>query len=59
MATFTKLALQPAGTTGTGLGIKVAATATAAQRFILRHPLLQRLMKFGCTQSIHLLRMLS
>jgi len=29
MATFTKLALQPAGTTGTGLGIKVAATATA------------------------------
>ena len=30
MATFTKLALQPAGTTGTGLGGKVAATATAA-----------------------------
>ena len=29
MATFMKLALQPAGTTGTGLGIKVAATATA------------------------------
>jgi hypothetical protein len=29
MATFTKLALQPAGTTGTGVGIKVAATATA------------------------------
>lgn len=29
MATFTKLALQPAGTTGTGLGVKVAATATA------------------------------
>ena len=29
MATFTKLAFQPAGTTGTGLGIKVAATATA------------------------------
>lgn len=29
MATFTKLTLQPAGTTGTGLGIKVAATATA------------------------------
>jgi hypothetical protein len=29
MATFTKLALQPAGTTGTGLGILVAATATA------------------------------
>jgi len=28
MATFTKLALQPAGTTGTGLGVKVAATAT-------------------------------
>lgn len=28
MATFTKLALQPAGTTGTGLGILVAATAT-------------------------------
>jgi hypothetical protein len=28
MATFTKLALQPAGTTGTGLGIKVAATST-------------------------------
>jgi hypothetical protein len=28
-ATFSKLALQPAGTTGTGLGIKVAATATA------------------------------
>ena len=29
MATFTKLALQPAGTTGTGLGILVAATGTA------------------------------
>ena len=29
MATFTKLALQPAGTTGTGLGILVVATATA------------------------------
>lgn len=29
MATYTKLALQPAGTTGTGLGVKVAATATA------------------------------
>jgi hypothetical protein len=29
MATFTKLALQPAGTTGTGLAVKVAATATA------------------------------
>jgi hypothetical protein len=29
MATFTKLTLQPAGTTGTGLGIKVAATVTA------------------------------
>ena len=29
MATFSKLALQPAGTTGTGLGVKVAATATA------------------------------
>lgn len=29
MATFTKLALQPAGTTGDGLGILVAATATA------------------------------
>ena len=29
MATFSKLALQPAGTTGTGLGIKVAATETA------------------------------
>ena len=29
MATFTKLALQPAGSTGTGLGVKVAATATA------------------------------
>lgn len=29
MATFTKLALQPAGTTGTGLGVKVVATATA------------------------------
>jgi len=28
-ATYTKLALQPAGTTGTGLGVKVAATATA------------------------------
>lgn len=28
MATFTKLALQPAGTTGTGLGVKVAATTT-------------------------------
>ena len=27
--TFTKLALQPAGTTGDGLGILVAATATA------------------------------
>ena len=29
MATFSKLTLEPAGTTGTGLGIKVAATATA------------------------------
>jgi hypothetical protein len=29
MATFSKLTLQPAGTTGTGLGIKVAATGTA------------------------------
>jgi hypothetical protein len=29
MATFTKLALQPAGTTGDGLGILVTATATA------------------------------
>ena len=29
MATFTKLALQPAGTTGDGLGILVAATSTA------------------------------
>lgn len=29
MATFSKLALQPAGTTGTGKLIKVAATATA------------------------------
>ena len=29
MATFTKLALQPAGTTGTGLGVLVAATSTA------------------------------
>ncbi len=29
MATFSKLALQPAGTTGTGLGILVAATSTA------------------------------
>jgi archaellin len=29
MATYTKLALQPAGTTGTGLGVLVAATATA------------------------------
>jgi hypothetical protein len=29
MATFTKLALQPAGTTGDGLGILVVATATA------------------------------
>ena len=28
-ATFTKLALQPAGTTGDGLGITVVATATA------------------------------
>lgn len=28
MATFSKLALQPAGSTGTGLGVKVAATAT-------------------------------
>ena len=27
MATFRKLTLQPAGTTGTGLGIKVAATS--------------------------------
>ena len=27
MATFSKLALQPAGATGTGLGIKVAATS--------------------------------
>ena len=29
MATFTKLAFQPAGTTGDGLGILVTATATA------------------------------
>lgn len=29
MATFSKLALQPAGSTGTGLGVLVAATATA------------------------------
>lgn len=29
MATFTKLALQPAGTTGTGRGIKVAATSSS------------------------------
>lgn len=29
MATFTKLALQPAGTTGTGLAVKVAATASS------------------------------
>ena len=29
MATFTKLSLQPAGSTGTGRLIKVAATATA------------------------------
>jgi len=29
MATLSKLCLQPAGTTGTGLAIKVAATATA------------------------------
>ena len=29
MATFSKLCLQPAGTTGTGLAIKVAQTATA------------------------------
>ena len=29
MATFEKLALQPAGTTGDGLGITVVATATA------------------------------
>ena len=29
MATFSKIALQPAGTTGDGLGILVAATATA------------------------------
>ena len=29
MATFTKLTLRPAGTTGTGLGIKVVQTATA------------------------------
>lgn len=28
MATFTKIALQPAGTTGDGLGITVVATAT-------------------------------
>ena len=27
MATFSKLALQPAGSTGTGLGVKVAATS--------------------------------
>lgn len=29
MATFSKIAFQPAGTTGDGLGILVAATATA------------------------------
>jgi hypothetical protein len=29
MATFSKLTLEPAGTTGTGLGFKVAAIATA------------------------------
>ena len=29
MATFTKKTLEPAGSTGTGLGIKVGATATA------------------------------
>ncbi len=29
MATFSKLCLQPAGTTGTGLAIKVAQTVTA------------------------------
>lgn len=29
MATFSKIALQPAGSTGDGLGILVAATATA------------------------------
>ncbi len=29
MATFTKLTLQPAGTTGTGLGVKVAATSSS------------------------------
>jgi hypothetical protein len=29
MATFSKLTLQPAGSTGTGLGVLVAATATA------------------------------
>jgi hypothetical protein len=29
MATFTKIALQPAGTTGDGLGILVVATTTA------------------------------
>lgn len=29
MTTYSKLCLQPAGTTGTGLAIKVAATATA------------------------------
>lgn len=29
MATFTKLALQPTGSTGTGLAIKVSQTATA------------------------------
>ena len=29
MATYSKLALQPAGTTGDGLGITVVATATA------------------------------
>lgn len=28
MATFSKLALQPAGSTGTGLGVKVAAIGT-------------------------------
>ena len=35
MATLSKLALQPAGTTGDGLGILVAATATAGTAILL------------------------
>jgi hypothetical protein len=56
MATFSKLALQPAGTTGTGLGIKVAATDTAGTAIhtavLIR---LQQLMRFGCMRLTRLL----